>query len=361
MNTKPQESRSDVVSLSENEQIDIRPIKYVFLDVVGFTKGRTTDAQVEILRRLNSDVLQIATQLNLPKDKIIYLPTGDGMCIALVDISQPFDIHLQIAVNLVCLLHEQNLTILDETRRFSVRIGLNECDDTVVQDINNSRNVAGLGVNIASRVMELADASQIMVSASVHERLRAREKYMSRFREFWAEVKHGEPLHCFQYVDEKIVGLSHDVPKTFQEEVKPVVIVKLNSKIAVYLALCVKHKTELIEIMNRLKIADRYFVKVMLWFMAEDYVEARTAPEFKKPHLKTKGEGQPFLDRFKLYEATDHWVAWDLQNMISEKYLLPMWECFEPNSHFLMPSAHGLSKLKSDHPLIAEDFGLMPK
>jgi hypothetical protein len=284
------------------------------------------------------------------------------MCIALVNISQPFDIHLQIAVNLICLLHEQNLTIQDEPKRFSVRIGLNECDDTLVQDINNSRNVAGLGVNIASRVMELADAFQIMVSASVHERLRSREKYMSKFREYWAEVKHGEPLHCFQYIDKEIVGLNHDVPKAFQEdEVKPVVIAPLDSKIAAYIALCVKHSVDLTEIMNRLVVLDRYFVKVMLWFMAEDYVVAKAAPKFKKPVLKAKGEGQSFLNRFELYKTTDHWVAWDLQKLISEKYLDSMWECFEADSGFLVPSAHGLSKLKSDQPQIAEDFGLMPK
>jgi hypothetical protein len=189
---------------------------------------------------------------------------------------------------------------------------------------------------------------------------------VSKFREYWAEVKHGEPVHCFQYIDKEIVGLNHDVPKAFQdEEVKPVVIAKLDSKIATYIALCVKHKAELIEIMNRLKVADRHFVKIMLWFMAEDYVEARAVPELKKPLVKTKGEGQSFLDRFKLYESNYdgayYWVAWDLQNIISEKYLNPVWECFESNSHFLMPSAHGLSKLKSDHPLVAEDFGLMPK
>src|SRR5690606_31199290 len=137
-------------------------------------------------------------------------------------------------------------------------------------------------------VMELADSAQIIVSASVYERLRAREKYMAKFREFWTEVKHGEPLSCFQYVDEKIECLNRDIPKVFQKKNEVTTIPKLTEHVASYMALCNKHKAELIEIMPE-SGGIAYVAQIVLWFMAKDYIEAKASRGFTKPHVKTLG------------------------------------------------------------------------
>lgn len=55
-------------------------------------------------------------------------------------------------------------------------MGINTNADNLVTDINGARNLAGAGINIAQRVMDSADGNQILVSHSVYDTLRDREK-----------------------------------------------------------------------------------------------------------------------------------------------------------------------------------------
>ncbi len=72
------------------------PAKYIFLDVVGFSRGRSVEAQTDIVNSLNDLVRDVITKNNVAKERVIYLPTGDGICIALLNIEEPFDVHLLI-------------------------------------------------------------------------------------------------------------------------------------------------------------------------------------------------------------------------------------------------------------------------
>jgi class 3 adenylate cyclase len=166
------------------------PAKYVFLDVVGFTHERSVEAQSDIVHILNDIVQGGITENEVPKDKLILLPTGDGMCIALLNVESPYDVHLLIALSIVKRVHEHNEEIENEMRKFQVRIGLNSNIDNLVTDINGNRNIAGAGISVASRVMNVADGNQILVGESVFDTLRYREKYMSAFKHYPATVKH---------------------------------------------------------------------------------------------------------------------------------------------------------------------------
>src|SRR5690348_680441 len=84
------------------------PAKYIFLDVVGFSRNRSVEAQTDIVHKLNDIVKNAVVSQNAPEEKLIYLPTGDGICVALLNIEDPFDIHLQIALRILQTLHEYN-------------------------------------------------------------------------------------------------------------------------------------------------------------------------------------------------------------------------------------------------------------
>ena len=65
-------------------------VKYVFMDIVGYTKDRSVEAQVEIIRKLNQIVRKALDESKIELTKTILIPTGDGMCIALVEVMHPF-------------------------------------------------------------------------------------------------------------------------------------------------------------------------------------------------------------------------------------------------------------------------------
>jgi hypothetical protein len=54
--------------------------KYVFLDIVGFTRNRTVEAQADIVKQLNAIVIEAVKESGSPRDKFIFIPTGDGIC-----------------------------------------------------------------------------------------------------------------------------------------------------------------------------------------------------------------------------------------------------------------------------------------
>ena len=57
--------------------------KYIFLDVVQFSK-RSAEAQSEIVLMLNQIVDQALKSVEVTDDDSILIPTGDGLCIALI-------------------------------------------------------------------------------------------------------------------------------------------------------------------------------------------------------------------------------------------------------------------------------------
>src|SRR5205814_2001779 len=134
------------------------------------------------------------------QESMIFLPTGDGLCIALIDPALPYDIHVRIALGIIGKIEEHNVNASDETRKFQIRMGLSENFDNLITDINANQNVAGAGINTAQRVMDTADAGQLLVSATVYELLRHREKYQRWFRPYTATVKHGVKLPVYQLV-----------------------------------------------------------------------------------------------------------------------------------------------------------------
>ncbi len=189
-------------------QVQTVQAKYIFLDVVDFTRNRSIEAQSEIVGVLNHLVLDVIKDHQVPDDQIILIPTGDGICIALLNIESPYDIHIQISLGVIKRTHEYNESIQDEMRKFRVRIGVNANTDNLVTDINSRKNIAGAGINMAQRVMSLADGNQILVGQTVFDMLKQREQYMSAFRELHGHVKKGLEIAVYQLVSDDYIGLN---------------------------------------------------------------------------------------------------------------------------------------------------------
>ena len=133
--------------------------KYIFLDVVGFSR-RSAEAQSEIVKQLNTIVHTALGEGGVDGQNRILIPTGDGMCIALVSIQLSYDVHIQTALQILKLLSDRNQSTRDASRQFDVRIGVNQNTDILVQDVNDRPNIAGAGINMASRIMDKADGNQ---------------------------------------------------------------------------------------------------------------------------------------------------------------------------------------------------------
>lgn len=198
--------------------------KYIFLDIVGFTHNRTTEAQADIVKQLNEIVSSIVDETSITEENRIFIPTGDGICIALLSVDNPVDIHMQIAIRILSRIHAYNASIQNEARSFQARIGIDANTDTLVIDINKRQNIAGAGISMASRIMNLADGNQILVGQAVYDTLRHRERYQSTsFRFYRTTVKHGTEISVYQFVAEGYDGLNTDPPARFRDEmVNPV-------------------------------------------------------------------------------------------------------------------------------------------
>ncbi len=164
--------------------VETRHVRYVFADVVRFTEDRTLEAQVEIIAALNSAFTDAVGDL-----EAIYLPTGDGICLAIVAANVSADIHLTTALRILETFHNWS-SKASSNRSAQVRVAINESVDAVIVDINGNRNLAGAGINLAQRLMTIADGNQIIVGRAAYETLHVRDQYVHAFRELKAEVKH---------------------------------------------------------------------------------------------------------------------------------------------------------------------------
>ena len=179
----------------------VRPalVRYVYFDVVDFSKGRSIEAQTEILISLNQIVSHSVAAIVTVSDQTIFLPTGDGVCVCLVNLIHPLDLDIRIALDVLEQLYALRQATIDLSRKYEVRVGLNENQDNLIVDVRGSANVVGLGINMAQRIMSVAGPSRLMLGHSVFERLSQREAYRSWIRSSPAIVKHGQRLLCYEF------------------------------------------------------------------------------------------------------------------------------------------------------------------
>lgn len=337
--------------------------KYIFLDIVGFTHNRSVEAQTELITALNSIVLEAVSKHNIDAEGHILLPTGDGICLVLLSIEDPYDIHIQIALSIIEGIEKHNATAADEQRNFEIRVGINSNVDNLITDINGNRNIAGAGVNLAQRVMSAADGNQILVGQPVFDMLSQRERYMHAFRPYIAVVKHGLSINIYQLVIDGFPGLDVTTPSQFREAPKETPAPKRIPEIAAYyMAHVMVHRAEITSCVSHGQAS--YSLVVLLWMLAKDSCEAkhRSLREPKEKHYARKADAG-FLGQFAFYESQDFWVCVELATFVTQDELGFARRFFEGGgsatsfgAHFVSPE--GQRTLKADWPSIWEELDL---
>lgn len=331
------------------------PAKYIFLDIVGYTRNRSVEAQSDIVSALNNLVRQTVEAQKLKDDDVIYIPTGDGMCIALLNVAEPVDVHMQIALGILSSVNVHNEQATNEMRQFQIRVGINENVDNLLVDINGRRSVAGSGISMAQRIMDSADAGQILVGQSVFEAFNQREKYMMKFRPYDSKVKHGQRIRVYQYVQAGLPGLNIEVPSKFEQQV--IAEPKLTKLAAHYFAHAIKLRQFLLK-----STQDPYPRIVLLWFLAIDSVGQSEATELEpyEPKLPNICRGT-IEEQLALLDNLPFWVACEFADLINQSPDLSPWsfkyfEGLSGDKLFVNPA--GKDKLKKDWPNIWNKFGL---
>jgi TolB-like protein len=163
------------------------------MDMIGYSK-LLLDEQRELQEAL-TQIVRNSEQVRAAEaaDKLIRVPTGDGM--ALVFFNSP-EAPVRCAIEIG--------QALKESPQMRLRMGIHSGPVNEVRDVNDQTNVAGVGVNIAQRVMDCGDAGHILLSGRVAEDLaqaRFWRPYLHDLGEF--EAKHGVGIFVVNlYTDE---------------------------------------------------------------------------------------------------------------------------------------------------------------
>jgi TolB-like protein/Tfp pilus assembly protein PilF len=156
----------------------------LFIDVVGYSKLLVNE-QREVLQQLN-EIVRNAPQFvkSSATGKLIRIPSGDGM--ALVFFQSPEE-PVQCAMEIARALKNHP--------RVRIRMGVHSGPVDQVIDVNDQTNVAGVGINIAQRVMGCGDAGHILISKRVADDLAQDSLWQPLLHELGEiEVKHGVKL-----------------------------------------------------------------------------------------------------------------------------------------------------------------------
>jgi TolB-like protein/class 3 adenylate cyclase/Flp pilus assembly protein TadD len=178
-------------SLSSDIQLEIAHV--LFIDIVGYSK-LLIDEQRELQQQLNQ-IVRNTDQFRTAEtaEKLVRLPTGDG--IALVFFTSP-EAPVQCAL--------QISEALQNHPQLRLRMGINTGPVSGIADVNDRSNVAGAGINMAQRVMDLGDAGHILLSKRAAEDLiqyRQWQAHLHDLGEF--EVKHGVKISVVNLYSEK--------------------------------------------------------------------------------------------------------------------------------------------------------------
>jgi adenylate cyclase len=174
-----------------NQRLEIAHV--LFIDIVGYST-RLTDEQQGLVDRLNQAV-RSSDEFNkaAATGRLKKIPTGDGMALIFYNSpEQPVECAVEISR---VLRHHPDLP---------VRMGVHSGPVSAVTDVNDRVNAAGVGINLAQRLMDCGDAGHILVSKRVAEDLQQNGRWRPHLHDLGEmEVKHGERVHVFNfYTDE---------------------------------------------------------------------------------------------------------------------------------------------------------------
>jgi len=176
------------------KKIELEVVHVLFLDIVGYSK-RLTNEQQTLVDQLNQ-VVRSSEEFQSAEvaGRLIKIPTGDGMALVFYKSpAQPVECALEIS---------RALKTFPELR---VRMGVHSGPVSAVTDLNDRTNAAGIGINLAQRVMDCGDAGHILLSQRVAEDLAQYGEWESQLHNLGeVEVKHGARVHVFNLYNKEL-------------------------------------------------------------------------------------------------------------------------------------------------------------
>ena len=154
----------------------------LFIDIVGYSKLLIAEQsnQIQTLREIVRSTEQFKKAD--AEGKLLRLPTGDGGALV-------FRNSLEAPV--LCAL-EISKTLKKSHPELKVRMGIHSGPVNEITDLNEQANIAGVGINMAQRVMDCGDAGHILLSKRVADDLEQYPQWRSHLSDLGeCEVKHG--------------------------------------------------------------------------------------------------------------------------------------------------------------------------
>jgi class 3 adenylate cyclase len=159
----------------------------LFMDIVAYSKLPMEEqrSRIKVLQEAVRNTEEFARAQK--KDRLLCLPTGDGLALVFFgDLEAP----ARCAVELGRALRDHP--------ELKLRMGIHSGPIYRVADINANLNVAGSGINMAQRVMDVGDEGHILVSRTVADMLTQVGKWGTSLQDLGeAEVKHGVHVHIY--------------------------------------------------------------------------------------------------------------------------------------------------------------------
>src|SRR6186713_697826 len=138
------------------KEIQLEIAHVLFIDIVGYSK-LSINEQHAAVEELNQ-VVRASEQFQRAEaaGRLLKIATGDGM--ALVFYASPeAPAHCAVEIS----------RALKEHPRLRLRMGIHSGPVSGVVDVNERANLTGVGINMAKRVMDCADAGHILLSRHV--------------------------------------------------------------------------------------------------------------------------------------------------------------------------------------------------
>src|SRR5438046_7524443 len=146
------------MSIEVNKEIELEIAYVLFVDIVGYSKLVTSE-QRRLLELLNQIVRESEHfRLAEAKHRLLTVPTGDGMALVFYNTPEaPVECALEVS------------SAASEHPELKLRMGIHSGPVSGVVDVSGRSNIAGVGINIAQRVMDCGDAGHILISKHLPE------------------------------------------------------------------------------------------------------------------------------------------------------------------------------------------------
>lgn len=140
---------------------------FIFCDIVEFSRN-DDDFQAKLICGLNAEVRhQLYHRLSEPEPSVMFLPTGDGLAIVLLERDKGVSSSREDVFGLV----ERLMRYAATGGRMRLRIGVHHGSVALMRDINGNLNVCGTALNDCQRIMDSAHPNQVLLSRDAYRTL----------------------------------------------------------------------------------------------------------------------------------------------------------------------------------------------